>query len=258
MTDELVHVAVDDAVATITLDSPANRNALSRQLVEDLNRALDVAEAGVTDGSVRAIVLTHVPPAFCAGADLKERRTGAAGLLADGARPAPADGRRRADDRRRRRPGPRRGDRPHGVVRPRRRAARPHVRPHRGPHRRRRGDHLRADPAPGRAAAGWPRRSSPASRSTPPSPATSGWSPTSPTTSRRRSPRCATASAWVPHEPSPRPSGCCARSPASSATRRSNGCAPSPTSCSPAPTPPRGWPPSPRSARRPGSEPTGG
>ena len=76
MTDELVHVAVDDAVATITLDSPANRNALSRQLVDDLNRALDVAEAGV-DGSVRAVVVTHVPPAFCAGADLKERRTGA-------------------------------------------------------------------------------------------------------------------------------------------------------------------------------------
>ena len=39
MTDEpaeLVHYAVADAVATITLDSPANRNALSRQLVTEL------------------------------------------------------------------------------------------------------------------------------------------------------------------------------------------------------------------------------
>ncbi len=71
--DELVHVEVADAVATITLDSPANRNALSSRLVADLNRALDGAEAAVAGGGVRAIVLTHVPPAFCAGADLKER-----------------------------------------------------------------------------------------------------------------------------------------------------------------------------------------
>ncbi len=35
--------------------------------------ALDTTQA---DGSVRAIVLTHTQPAFCAGADLKERRTG--------------------------------------------------------------------------------------------------------------------------------------------------------------------------------------
>jgi hypothetical protein len=33
VTDELVRVAVDDGVATITLDSPANRNALSKALV---------------------------------------------------------------------------------------------------------------------------------------------------------------------------------------------------------------------------------
>jgi enoyl-CoA hydratase/carnithine racemase len=74
--DELVHAAVADGVVTITLDSPANRNALSTRLVADLNAALDVAEAAVAGGDGRAIVLTHVPPAFCAGADLKERRTG--------------------------------------------------------------------------------------------------------------------------------------------------------------------------------------
>jgi enoyl-CoA hydratase/carnithine racemase len=76
MGNELVHATVRDGIATVTLDSPANRNALSQQLVADLHAALDVAEAGASDGSVRAIVLTHVPPAFCAGADLKERRTG--------------------------------------------------------------------------------------------------------------------------------------------------------------------------------------
>jgi methylglutaconyl-CoA hydratase len=73
--DELVHAGVADGVVTITLDSPDNRNALSRRLVADLNTALDVADAAVTTGDGRAIVLTHVPPAFCAGADLKERRT---------------------------------------------------------------------------------------------------------------------------------------------------------------------------------------
>lgn len=65
----VVHLDVADGVATITLDSQHNRNALSRQLLDELHRALDETEAA----SPRAIVLTHVGPAFCAGADLKER-----------------------------------------------------------------------------------------------------------------------------------------------------------------------------------------
>lgn len=76
MSDELVHLAIADGVATITLDSPANRNALSQRLVGELGEALDGAEQGIADGAVRTIVLGHTPPAFCAGADLKERRTG--------------------------------------------------------------------------------------------------------------------------------------------------------------------------------------
>ena len=65
----LVRVAVSRGIATITLDSPENRNALSMQLVEDLHTALDRAE----QDDVRVIVLDHVAPTFCAGADLKER-----------------------------------------------------------------------------------------------------------------------------------------------------------------------------------------
>jgi enoyl-CoA hydratase/carnithine racemase len=42
---ELVHLSVTDAVATITLDSPANRNALSRQLVTELFGHLERAGA---------------------------------------------------------------------------------------------------------------------------------------------------------------------------------------------------------------------
>jgi enoyl-CoA hydratase/carnithine racemase len=70
---EVVHCTVLDGVCTITLDSPSNRNALSRQLVGELAVALDRGELS----DVRAVVLTHTAPVFCAGADLKERASGA-------------------------------------------------------------------------------------------------------------------------------------------------------------------------------------
>ncbi len=66
---ELVRLDVTDGVATITLDSQHNRNALSKQLVSELGEAL----AGCTGAAVRAIVVRHEGTAFCAGADLKER-----------------------------------------------------------------------------------------------------------------------------------------------------------------------------------------
>jgi enoyl-CoA hydratase/carnithine racemase len=69
---ELVHCIVNYGVATITLDSPTNRNALSRQLLAELNEALDRC----TEPDVRGVVLTHAGPVFCSGADLKERATG--------------------------------------------------------------------------------------------------------------------------------------------------------------------------------------
>ena len=66
---ELVHYGVGDQVATLTLDSPHNRNALSRQLVAELSGRLAEAAA---DPSARAIVITHTGRVFCAGADLAE------------------------------------------------------------------------------------------------------------------------------------------------------------------------------------------
>ncbi|MEX2627203.1 MAG: enoyl-CoA hydratase-related protein [Ilumatobacteraceae bacterium] len=69
---ELVTISDHRGIATITLDSQHNRNALSRQLVAELHECIDTAEA--TDA--RALVLTHAGPAFCAGADLKERAAG--------------------------------------------------------------------------------------------------------------------------------------------------------------------------------------
>ncbi|MFD7492278.1 enoyl-CoA hydratase family protein [Streptomyces sp. NPDC059832] len=57
----------DRGITTLTLDSPANRNALSAALVGELSTALDACAA---DDTVRAVVLTHTGNTFCAGADL--------------------------------------------------------------------------------------------------------------------------------------------------------------------------------------------
>lgn len=69
MSDELVRYEVADAVATITLDSPHNRNALSRQLVSELFERLQRADA---DPDVRVVLLTSSGRVFCSGADLSE------------------------------------------------------------------------------------------------------------------------------------------------------------------------------------------
>ncbi|MCV7282720.1 enoyl-CoA hydratase family protein [Mycolicibacterium flavescens] len=65
----LVGYAVDGPVARITLDSPANRNALSTALVDQLHQCLTAA---VDDPGVRVVVLGHTGGTFCAGADLGE------------------------------------------------------------------------------------------------------------------------------------------------------------------------------------------
>lgn len=73
---ELVHRDTRHGVATITLDSTANRNALSAQLRRELIGHLDAA---IADPDARVIVLTHTGTVFCAGMDLKESRGAAAG-----------------------------------------------------------------------------------------------------------------------------------------------------------------------------------
>ncbi len=70
MTDALVHTAREGPVATLTLDSPHNRNALSVHLLDELAEALAGA---VNDQRVRVIVLTATGSVFCSGADLSER-----------------------------------------------------------------------------------------------------------------------------------------------------------------------------------------
>jgi enoyl-CoA hydratase/carnithine racemase len=80
MTDELVHYAVADAVATITLDSPHNRNALSQQLVTELFERLERAGA---DPDATVVLIRQEGRVFCSGADLSEATTVG---MAEGAR----------------------------------------------------------------------------------------------------------------------------------------------------------------------------
>ncbi len=67
--DPILLVDTTDGIATITLNRPGARNALSRSLLSTLWDA--VASAG-DDPEVRAIVLTGADPAFSAGIDLRE------------------------------------------------------------------------------------------------------------------------------------------------------------------------------------------
>jgi methylglutaconyl-CoA hydratase len=78
---ELVRTATVAGVTRLTLDSPANRNALSTPLMREL---LDGLSAALTDTAVRAVVLSHTGPVFCSGVDLKET----AEARADGRIPA--------------------------------------------------------------------------------------------------------------------------------------------------------------------------
>jgi enoyl-CoA hydratase/carnithine racemase len=81
---ELVHYDVAEGVATLTLDSQHNRNALSRGLVSELVAHLATAEA---DDEVKVVVVRAEGRTFCSGADLSEASADgmeqAAGVLVD-------------------------------------------------------------------------------------------------------------------------------------------------------------------------------
>ena len=62
-------VAAKDGVATLTLNRPGSRNALNLAMCE----ALRAAAQGLEE-SVRLVLVRANGPAFCAGADLKERQ----------------------------------------------------------------------------------------------------------------------------------------------------------------------------------------
>ena len=72
-----VNFEIRDRIAIITLNRPEARNAVSQQLAEDLEAAIDRLEA---DEALWIGILCGNGPAFCAGADLKAIASGEARL----------------------------------------------------------------------------------------------------------------------------------------------------------------------------------
>ena len=69
MTTDVVLYEVSERIATITMNRPAARNALSSEVLKLLPALMKTADK---DDSVDVIILTGTDPAFCAGLDLKE------------------------------------------------------------------------------------------------------------------------------------------------------------------------------------------
>src|SRR5438132_2247820 len=88
-TDEVLY-AVNDRVATVTLNRPEKLNAWTATMATGLRAALTRAGA---DENVRAIVLTGAGRGFCAGADMSGLAARASGQAPHPAREAaPTDG----------------------------------------------------------------------------------------------------------------------------------------------------------------------
>ena len=68
-TEESVLYAVEDHVATITLNRPHRRNALTYEAYDRLERAFRRA---VSDPDARCVIVTGTDPAFCSGDDVRE------------------------------------------------------------------------------------------------------------------------------------------------------------------------------------------
>ena len=69
MSDPLVTFSIDDGVARIVLNRPAQRNALTRGLIAEFSEAVKSTAA---DDSVRLLIVSANGPVFCAGMDLDE------------------------------------------------------------------------------------------------------------------------------------------------------------------------------------------
>ena len=82
-TFETLLYAVEDGIATITLNRPDRLNAFTNQMMTDMIAAFDLTDA---DDAVKAVIVTGAGRCFCAGADLsggadtfdRNTRTGAA------------------------------------------------------------------------------------------------------------------------------------------------------------------------------------
>ena len=87
MTQDLLE-SVENGIATLTMNRPDARNALSREMLAALAEALPRLAA---DPAVRVVVLTGAGKAFCAGGDVKGFAKAAAGAVAGRAAPMTFD-----------------------------------------------------------------------------------------------------------------------------------------------------------------------
>jgi methylglutaconyl-CoA hydratase len=71
MNFESLILEIKDGIATITLNRPEKRNAISFQLIEDLTSALNEIERS----TAQIVILTGAGKAFCAGMDLDELKS---------------------------------------------------------------------------------------------------------------------------------------------------------------------------------------
>ena len=81
MTEAPVLLDISGGIATVTLNRPEARNALSSDVLRLLPELMKTAEA---DERVGVIVLTGADPAFCAGLDLAELGSTATNLGSGG------------------------------------------------------------------------------------------------------------------------------------------------------------------------------
>src|SRR5512132_1919548 len=70
MTFSTIQLAHEAGVATITLNRPEKRNAISYELIDELLAALDE----VTQSPSQALIITGAGKAFCSGMDLDNLR----------------------------------------------------------------------------------------------------------------------------------------------------------------------------------------
>ena len=72
LTEQVTHDVDDRGIATISLNRPDVKNAISP---DQRDRVIALLREASTDIGVRAMVLTHTGDAFCTGADLRAKRT---------------------------------------------------------------------------------------------------------------------------------------------------------------------------------------
>ena len=70
MTEAAVLYEVEDAIATITLNRPENRNSMTPDVLKGLGSAVQKIR---DDKSIRCVIITGRGKSFCAGADFKDR-----------------------------------------------------------------------------------------------------------------------------------------------------------------------------------------